>query len=142
MQQSCIVVVLQTMKFKINWDALGIVASVACAIHCALLPLFLSSLPLFGVNIIENIQFEYFMIGLAFLLGTYALYHGFKKHHHSWWPVALFTAGILLLLLKVNFHQLEWVLLVPSVGFIVVAHYLNFKLCRKHDHAHNDDCSH
>lgn len=142
MQQSCIVVVLQTMKFKINWDALGIVASVACAIHCALLPLFLSSLPLFGVNIIENIQFEYFMIGLAFLLGTYALYHGFKKHHHSWWPVALFTAGILLLLLKVNFHQLEWVLLVPSVGFIVVAHYLNFKLCRKHDHAHSDDCSH
>ncbi|WP_026764484.1 MerC domain-containing protein [Sediminibacterium salmoneum] len=130
------------MKFKINWDALGIVASVACAIHCALLPLFLSSLPLFGVNIIENIQFEYFMIGLAFLLGTYALYHGFKKHHHSWWPVALFTAGILLLLLKVNFHQLEWVLLVPSVGFIVVAHYLNFKLCRKHDHAHSDDCSH
>ena len=130
------------MKFKINWDALGIVASVACAIHCALLPLFVSSLPLFGVNIIENIQFEYFMIGLAFLLGTYALYHGFKKHHHSWWPVALFTAGILLLLLKVNFHQLEWVLLVPSVGFIVVAHYLNFKLCRKHDHAHSDDCSH
>lgn len=82
------------------------------------------------------------MIGLAFLLGTYALYHGFKKHHHSWWPVVLFTTGILLLILKVNFHQLEWILLVPSVGFIVVAHYLNFKLCRKHDHAHSDDCSH
>ena len=130
------------MKFKINWDALGIVASVACAIHCALLPLFLSSLPLFGVNIIENIHFEYLMIGLAFLLGTYALYHGFKKHHHNWWPVVLFTTGILLLILKVNFHQLEWILLVPSVGFIVVAHYLNFKLCRKHDHAHSDDCAH
>lgn len=130
------------MKFKINWDALGIVASVACAIHCALLPLFLSSLPLFGVNIIENIHFEYLMISLAFILGTYALYHGFKKHHHSWWPVILFTTGILFLILKVNFHQLEWILLVPSVGFIVVAHYLNFKLCRKHDHAHSDDCSH
>lgn len=130
------------MKLKINWDALGIVASVACAIHCALLPLFLSSLPLFGVNIIENIQFEYFMIVLAFILGTYALYHGFKKHHHSWWPVILFTVGILVLVLKVNFHQLEWILLIPSVGFIVFAHYLNFKLCRKHDHAHSDDCSH
>ncbi|BDQ12875.1 membrane protein [Sediminibacterium sp. TEGAF015] len=142
MQQSCIDVILQLMKIKINWDALGIVASVACAIHCALLPLFLSSLPLFGVNIIENIHFEYFMIGLAFILGTYALYHGFKKHHHSWWPVILFTAGILLLILKVNFHQLEWVLLIPSVGCIVVAHFLNFRLCRKHDHAHSDDCSH
>jgi hypothetical protein len=42
------------MSKKINWDALGIATSLACAIHCALLPLFLSSLPLFGVNIIEN----------------------------------------------------------------------------------------
>ncbi|HAL95914.1 MAG TPA: MerC domain-containing protein, partial [Chitinophagaceae bacterium] len=33
------------MRFRINWDALGISASIACAIHCALLPLFLSSLP-------------------------------------------------------------------------------------------------
>ncbi|MDP3394687.1 MerC domain-containing protein [Sediminibacterium sp.] len=130
------------MKFKMNWDALGIATSVACAIHCALLPLFLSSLPLFGVNIIENIRFEYFMIVLAFVLGIYALYHGFKKHHHSWWPISLFSLGILFLIVKVNFHQLELILLIPSVGLIVVAHYLNFKLCRVHDHAHKDDCAH
>jgi hypothetical protein len=125
-----------------NWDALGIATSVACAIHCALLPLFLSSLPLFGVNIIENIRFEYFMIVLAFVLGIYALYHGFKKHHHSWWPISLFSLGILFLIVKVNFHELELILLIPSVGLIVVAHYLNFKLCRVHDHAHKDDCAH
>ncbi len=130
------------MKFKMNWDALGIATSVACAIHCALLPLFLSSLPLFGVNIIENIRFEYFMIALAFAVGIYALYHGFKKHHHSWWPISLFSIGILFLIVKVNFHDLEYVLLIPSVGLIIVAHYLNFKLCRVHDHAHKDDCAH
>ena len=28
------------MKLKINWDVLGIGASLACAIHCALLPFF------------------------------------------------------------------------------------------------------
>lgn len=142
MQQSCIVVVLCRMKFKMNWDALGIATSVACAIHCALLPLFLSSLPLFGVNIIENIRFEYFMIALAFVVGIYALYHGFKKHHHSWWPIGLFSIGILFLIVKVNFHELELILLIPSVGLIIVAHYLNFKLCRVHDHAHKDDCAH
>ncbi|OYY99869.1 MAG: hypothetical protein B7Y37_13070 [Sphingobacteriia bacterium 28-36-52] len=130
------------MKFKMNWDALGIATSVACAIHCALLPLFLSSLPLFGVNIIENIRFEYFMIVLAFVLGIYALHHGFKKHHHSWWPISLFSLGILFLIVKVNFHELELILLIPSVGLIVVAHYLNFKLCRVHNHAHKDDCAH
>ena len=44
--------------FKINYDALGIATSLACAIHCAILPLVLTSLPVLGVNIIHNIPFE------------------------------------------------------------------------------------
>ncbi len=130
------------MSTKINWDAFGITASVACAIHCAILPLFLSSLPLFGVNIIENLRFEYFMIGVAFFVGVYALYHGFKKHHHSWLPLLLFSTGIVLLIAKVSFHPWRYLLLVPSVLFIITAHVLNFRMCRKHNHAHSDDCNH
>lgn len=130
------------MSLKINWDALGITASVACAIHCAVLPLFISSLPLFGVNIIENLPFEYFMIVLAFTVGLYSLYHGFKKHHHSWLPVLLFGAGIIMLLIKVSLHEWRYWLLFPSVLFIVLAHFLNYKLCRKHNHAHSNDCNH
>ncbi|HEX7905671.1 MAG TPA: MerC family mercury resistance protein, partial [Chitinophagaceae bacterium] len=57
------------MKYKINWDALGIGASLACAIHCALLPLLISSLPLFGMDIINNETFEISMIVLAFGIG-------------------------------------------------------------------------
>ncbi len=130
------------MSLKINWDVLGITASVACAIHCAILPLFISSLPLFGVNIIENLRFEYLMIGIAFLVGIYSLYHGFTKHHHSWLPILFFCSGIILLVAKVSLHELHFWLLVPSVFFIVAAHYLNFRLCRKHNHAHSDDCDH
>jgi MerC mercury resistance protein len=130
------------MGYKFNWDAFGIATSVACAVHCAFLPLFFSSLPLFGVNIIENLQFEYWMIALAFLVGIYALYHGFKKHHHSWLPIILFSTGILLLLAKVNWHSAQFWFLIPSVTFIILAHYINYKLCRKHNHAHSDDCEH
>jgi hypothetical protein len=130
------------MRLKINWDALGITASVACAIHCAVLPLFLSSLPLFGVNIIENRAFEYGMIVMALVVGLYSFYHGFTKHHHSWIPIFLFLLGILLLLLKVSLHAWRFWLLGPAVILIVVAHYLNYKLCRHHNHAHTDDCNH
>lgn len=130
------------MRFKINWDALGIATSIACAIHCALLPLFISSIPLFGVNIIDNLRFEYWMIGLAFVVGVYALYHGYKKHHHSIWPILLFSFGIILLFAKVNWHQWQLPLLIPAVISIVGAHYINYRLCRKHDHAHADDCDH
>jgi hypothetical protein len=130
------------MRFKINWDALGIGASLACAIHCALLPLFLSSLPLFGINIIHNIFFESGMILLALLIGSYSLYHGYKKHHHSLFPLALFFSGFVFLVLKQFFASYENWLLVPAVLLIITAHLINFKSCRVHNHAHADDCDH
>ena len=128
--------------FKINWDALGITTSLACAIHCALLPLFLSSLPLFGVNIIHNIGFELGMIALAFCIGAYSLYHGWKKHHHSLQPLFIFTCGIILLLAKQIWHQYEVWFLIPAVICIVSGHVLNYRSCRMHDHAHAVDCNH
>lgn len=134
--------VCSRMNFKINWDAFGIATSLACAIHCAILPLFLSSLPLFGHNIIDNNWFEYAMIALAFAVGTYSLYHGRKKHHHSWIPMGFFTIGIILLLSKVIWHHWELWLLVPAVLFIITAHYINYRMCRSHNHAHSDDCDH
>lgn len=128
--------------FKINWDALGVTVSVACAIHCAILPLAISSLPLFGINIIENPLFEYGMIALAFVVGSYSLYHGFKKHHHSWLPFILFSFGMFFLIIKQVFHDWHLYLLVPAVVLIILSHFLNYKFCRRHNHAHKEDCDH
>lgn len=130
------------MKLSINWDALGIGASLACAIHCALLPLFLSSLPLFGLNIIDNMAFEVGMIVLAFAIGAYSFYHGYRKHHHSLFPFLLFLSGFALLVLKQVFHQYQLWLLVPAVLLIITAHLINYRSCRVHNHAHADDCNH
>lgn len=130
------------MKSKINWDALGIGASLACAIHCALLPLFLSSLPLFGVNIIHNISFEISMILLALGIGSFSLYHGYQKHHHNLLPLSLFIAGFIFLILKQFFIQYETWMLIPGVVLIITAHFLNYRYCRVHNHAHKDDCDH
>lgn len=127
---------------RINYDALGITASLACAIHCAILPLLLTSLPVFGINIIHNYAFEYAMIGLAFAVGMYALYHGYKKHHHKALPVFFFSAGISFLLLKEWFHDYHILLLIPAVILIVAAHYINYRLCRKAGHCRAGDCNH
>lgn len=130
------------MKLKITWDALGITTSVACAIHCAILPLFVSVLPLFGTNIIHNMTFEAVMVLLAFCIGLYALYHGYQKHHHRKLPLLLFSAGIILLTLKLFFIHYETWLLIPAVVLIVSAHFFNYRFCRVHNHAHADDCNH
>lgn len=120
------------MKVKINRDALGIGASIACAIHCAILPLFLSSFSLLGINIIHNSYFEYGMILFAFLVGLLALRHGFVRHHRSYVPFMLFSAGMLFLLAKQYWHYYELFLLPFAVILIVTAHVCNLKL-KKHE---------
>jgi TRAP-type C4-dicarboxylate transport system permease small subunit len=130
------------MKTGFNWDALGIATSLACAIHCAILPLVLSSLPLFGLNIIDNVGFEYFMIALAFAIGSFSLWHGFRKHHHSYLPLLVFSAGILFLVAKQLWHSYQYWLLPFAVVLIVSAHLINYRSCRVHNHAHADDCDH
>ncbi|MEO6488706.1 MAG: MerC domain-containing protein [Ferruginibacter sp.] len=122
---------LWTMSLKVNWDGLGIATSLACAIHCAILPLMLTSLPLFGINVIHNLFFEWSMIVLAFVVGSYSLFHGYNKHHRSLLPVMIFAAGFVFLFTKQFFHSYETYFLIPAVILIVSAHYINYRLCNR-----------
>ncbi len=145
MQHCCKRVFLINMSAfikKINADTLGISTSLACAIHCAVLPLFFSSLPVFGLEILNNKLFEYTMIGLAAVIGCYSLYHGFKKHHHKKMPLLVFITGLTFLILKEIFISVELLLLLPAAVLIISAHVLNFRFCRRANHCHTNDCDH
>lgn len=119
------------MNLKLNWDALGIATSIACAIHCAILPVLVTSLSVFGINIIHNLVFEWGMIALAFFVGAYSLFHGFIRHHRSWFPIIIFSVGFVFLVLKQAFPYYEVLLLVVAVIFIISAHFLNYKRCHR-----------
>lgn len=129
-------------NYKINWDRLGIAASLACAIHCALLPLLFTSLPIFGINVIQNKTFEIFMVVLAFAIGSYSLYHGWKKHHRSVLPIIVFSIGFIFLVLKLFLAEFENWLLLPAVTGIVSAHVINYRACKVEQHTHGEDCDH
>jgi hypothetical protein len=118
------------MGWRINWDALGVTASVLCAVHCAILPLAVASLPVLGINIIHNPGFEYFMIALAAAIGTRALWHGFRQHHQRRVPLLLFGAGMIFLVAKQIWHSYELALLPFAVLAIVTAHILNYRFSR------------
>ena len=127
---------------KINPDGLGIVTSVLCAVHCAVLPLFFTTLPVFGFEVLQNKTFEFSMIGIAGLIGVYALQHGYKRHHHKKLPLAVFLTGLSFLILKEVFVSVELLLLIPAAGLIIGAHFLNFRFCRQANHCHATDCNH
>lgn len=119
------------MNIKLNWDALGIGTSIACAIHCALLPVLMSTLPVFGINIIHNVFFEWGMIILAFVVGSYSLFHGYVKHHRSGLPVFVFSLGFVFLVLKQFLVQYEIPFLLVAVALIISAHFYNYRLCHR-----------
>ncbi len=119
------------MKIKLNWDAVGITTSIVCAIHCALLPILVSTLPVFGINLVHNQIFEWLMIALAFFIGMYALVHGYIKHHKNYLPFCLFLVGFACLILKQIFHESQLWFLLLAIIFIIIAHFYNYKLCHQ-----------
>lgn len=117
------------MNIKPGLDSLGIVASIGCAIHCALLPVIVSSLPVFGINIIHNEVFEWGMIGLALVVGIVALFHGYGKHHRSFIPLFIFLTGFIFLVFKQFMPVVEYIFLTFAVLLIVTSHIYNYRLC-------------
>lgn len=127
---------------RLNLDGLGIAASLICAIHCAVLPLLFTSLPLMGIDLVKDKVFEFGMIGLAFIIGCYALYHGYQKHHHRLVPFVLLSTGFVFLIVKELLPTHAVWMVFPALAFIVSAHYFNYRLCQKAKHCHADDCNH
>ncbi len=132
------------MNLRINWEALGIAASVACAIHCAVVPLLITSLPLFGVNLVHNMFIEILLLGSAFVIGFKTLWHGYKKHHHHWATLIPFSAGMILFTINqfVHFPYSSFVFVIPAATAVVSAHLLNHRLCKKTGHCHVKGCNH
>ena len=119
------------MAIKTNWDFFGIATSAACAVHCAVLPLLTTTLPVFGFNIVHNAVFEWGMIGLAFVVGAYSLFHGYTGHHRNMLPFYLFSGGVCFLVLKQLFPAKEYLFLAFAVLLIISAHIINFRFCRQ-----------
>ncbi len=117
-------------------DRAGMTASVVCAVHCALLPLVITLLPLWGLEFLAEEWVELFMIGLALIIGILSLSVSFKKHHQRKMPLLLLTAGFGIIVIGHLSHSaLLEPILIPTGGLtIAVAHYINwrFSACRMH----------
>ncbi len=120
------------MILKIDLDKVGIAASSICAIHCALLPVLFTTLPLMGVELLENDQVEIGFIFFSLMVGCFALYNGYKRHYHKTLPLFVFLAGIALLLIAHFLMKENWETIVKITGAatIIIAHILNWRFCK------------
>ncbi len=77
-------------------DSVGMVASIACAIHCAAMPLVISYLPLLGLEWLSDESFHQVMAVVCFGLAVLAFVPGWRRHG-SLIPIAAGLVGVSLL---------------------------------------------
>lgn len=66
-------------------------------------------------------------VGLAFVIGTGDLWHGFTRHHRRLLPWLLFIGWMKGLIAKEIWPGLELVFLPVAVILVVSAHVLNYR---------------
>jgi hypothetical protein len=116
-------------------DHIGITASTLCAVHCAVVPILFTSLPLLGLGFLANVWVEWGMIVLALAIGTYSIGLSYLRIHKRSQPLYLLIVGFAIILLG---HALMsgWpeVIMVPVGGLLIAAaHFVNYKytgVCR------------
>ncbi|SEP03744.1 MerC domain-containing protein [Mucilaginibacter sp. OK283] len=115
-------------------DRIGITASTLCAIHCAVVPLVFTGLPLIGLSFLALPLVEWGMIIFALMIGLYSIGLSYLRIHRRPLPVILLVTGFAIIMLGHVFlsGRMEGII-VPAGGlFIAVAHFINYRCTEPH----------
>ncbi|XPF92714.1 MerC domain-containing protein [Colwellia sp. RE-S-Sl-9] len=122
-------------------DRIGITATSLCALHCILLPVLLPALPLLGLSFLADHTWEHVFLIMTAILGSFALFSGFKKYHKRLYPFYLLFLGVGIYWIKHNFsEELEPYFIILGASLIVAAHVINLKLCNSCKQCADDEC--
>jgi len=118
-------------------DKIGICVSILCALHCALLPLVITLLPLIGFKFLSNEYFEIAIIATSLFIGYTSLKGSYRKHYNIR-PLIIITQGFIVIFigkLLIAPHY-EWLFMTAGGLLIATAHFYNSKLSM---HAHEEN---
>jgi len=115
-------------------DRLGAAASLACAAHCAAMPLLIGLLPLVGLGFLTDERIELALAGLSIGVGSLSLIPNYARKHRHLRPLLLFAFGagliIAMRLLAEEGSRLEALSMALGAVMIACAHLVNLRLCR------------
>ena len=121
------------MMNKLSLEKLGVAATTACAVHCAVTP-FLTLLPLVGLSLLADERIEWTLIGASLVLGLLSLIPDYLRHHRRANQLAIFVLGFgLVLVARLWFEdelRIGTPLAILGAGSILFAYWINRNLCR------------
>jgi hypothetical protein len=123
----------RTSVVQERMDGAGATASLVCAVHCALMPLVITLLPLVGLGFLSSEPVEWSLLGLSALLGVSSLCLGYRRHR-SRKALCVLAVGLGLIAAGRTIEMREVrgpsVLLVVCGGVTIAgAHLVNRRLC-------------
>lgn len=125
-------------------DRTGATASFLCAIHCALMPLLVTALPLLGLSFLASEPVEWTLVACSAILGALALVVGYRQHRSASIFGVLGVALVLLIGGRVaeegGIEVWGTILMVAGGLTMVGAHLINRKLCRTCVACPDEDC--
>ena len=126
-------------------DRFGAVGSLACAVHCALLPVLIAALPSLGIAAWLSDGFERGFVLFATLLGLFSLIWGYRRHR-ALRALGLLLPGLAILWLSVLYLPLHTSTVPHAIAMTLggtlvgLGHLVNLRL--NHSHVHDATCMH
>lgn len=122
-------------RLSSNGDRIGMVGSVLCALHCALLPILIALLPTLGLGGAALVDFDQAFTVFASVLGITMLSLGWRRHRAFQAWLALIP-GLALVwwgsFSGLHTHSTEHVLVMVIGGLaIAAAHLINLRLSHR-----------
>jgi hypothetical protein len=115
-------------------DRAGAAVSLACAIHCALMPIALGLLAVLGAQWVASSVFEWSIVGLSATLGLFSLVPSYRRRHREPRCLWFFLSGLVLILIARLLLSSNTKFELPAVvcgGVLIsVAHIVNRRLCQ------------
>ena len=127
-----------SMNAQLNSDKISITLSLACMIHCLLMPSFLILTSGFLAISIDNELIHKVFLILVLPISLYALINGYKNHKVSSY-LYIGISGLWLLIFAVFFGEgvfgefTEQIFTFIGSLIVAFAHYKNYQICRKID---------
>jgi len=120
---------MKVNKLSVALDKIGIFASSLCAIHCAVVPLIITLLPLSGLGFLASERLEISMIAIAIVIGSVSLGFSLIRSHKKPLPILLLLLGFSLILTgHYSTEALEHIIIPIGVITIAISHYVNWRL--------------
>lgn len=119
----------------VSGDRVGMVGSVLCALHCALLPFVIAALPALGVGALPWVDIDQAFTVFATVLGITTLSYGYRRHRafRAW---LMLIPGLALVWIgsftSLHDHSAAHIVVMVTGGLaIAAAHFVNLRLSHR-----------